>query len=78
MYLCIYVFMYLCIYVFMYLCIYVFMYLCIYVFMYLILLLTFLSDYCIFLFFLKLTHYKLSQYFAFLRNATYPKSVGRF
>ncbi len=62
----------------MYLCIYVFMYLCIYVFMYLILLLTFLDDYCIFLFFLKLTHYKLSQYFAFLRNTTYPKSVGRF
>ncbi len=30
------------------------------------------------LFFLKLTHYKLSQYFAFLRNTTYPKSVGRF
>ncbi|RVZ57182.1 hypothetical protein EC568_04385 [Helicobacter pylori] len=38
-------------YVFMYLCIYVFMYLCIYVFMYLILLLTFLSDYCIFFIF---------------------------
>ncbi len=36
------------------------MYLCIYVFMYLILLLTFLDYYCIFLFFLKLTHYKLS------------------
>ncbi len=78
MYLCIYVFMYLCIYVFMYLCIYVFMYLCIYVFMYLILLLKFLIDYLIFLFFLKLTRYKLSQYFAFLRNATYPKSVGCF
>lgn len=46
--------------------------------MYLILLLTFLSDYCIFLFFLKLNHYKLSQYFAFLRNTTYPKSVGYF
>ncbi len=44
----------------MYLCIYVFMYLCIYVFMYLILLLKFLIDYLIFLFFLKLTHYKLS------------------
>ncbi len=76
MYLCIYVFMYLCIYVFMYLCIYVFMYLCIYVFMYLILLLKFLIDY--FLFFFKLTRYNLSQYFAFLRNATYPKSVGCF
>ncbi len=56
----------------MYLCIYVFMYLCIYVFMYLILLLTFLSYYYIFLFFLKLTRYKLSQYFAFLRNTHLP------
>ncbi len=46
--------------------------------MYLILLLTFLSYYCIFFIFFKLTHYKLSQYFAFLRNTTYPKSVGRF
>ncbi len=66
--------MYLCIYVFMYLCIYVFMYLCIYV---LKLLLTFLNYYCIFLFFLKLTHYKLSH-FSFLRNTAYPKSVGHF
>ncbi len=72
MYLCIYVFMYLCIYVFMYLCIYVFMYLCIKIITHFFILLM-----CI-LFFLKLTHYKLSQYFAFLRNATYPKSVGYF
>ncbi len=56
----------------MYLCIYVFMYLCIKIITHFFILLM-----CI-LFFLKLTHYKLSQYFAFLRNATYPKSVGYF
>ncbi len=64
--------MYLCIYVFMYLCIYVFMYLCIKIITHFFILLM-----CI-LFFLKLTRYKLSQYFAFLRNTTYLKSVGRF
>ncbi len=64
--------MYLCIYVFMYLCIYVFMYLCIKIITHFFILLISI------LFFLKLTHYKLSQHFAFLRNATYPKSVGRF
>ncbi len=64
--------MYLCIYVFMYLCIYVFMYLCIKIITHFFILLISI------LFFLKLTHYKLSQYFAFLRNTTYPKSVGRF
>ncbi len=56
----------------MYLCIYVFMYLCIKIITHFFILLM-----CI-LFFLKLTHYKLSQHFAFLRNTTYPKSVGRF
>ncbi len=64
--------MYLCIYVFMYLCIYVFMYLCIKIITHFFILLISI------LFFLKLTHYKLSQYFAFLRNTTHPKSVGRF
>ncbi len=56
----------------MYLCIYVFMYLCIKIITHFFILLM-----CI-LFFLKLTHCKLSQYFAFLRNTTYPKSVWRF
>ncbi len=56
----------------MYLCIYVFMYLCIKIITHFFILLIGI------LFFLKLTHYKLSQYFAFLRNTTYPKSVGYF
>ncbi len=60
--------MYLCIYVFMYLC----MYLCIKIITHFFILLISI------LFFLKLTYYKLSQYFSFLRNTTYPKSVGRF
>ncbi len=70
MYLCIYVFMY------MYLCI------CIYVYVFIYLYIKIITHFFILLmcilFFLKLTYYKLSQYFAFLRNTTYPKSVGRF
>ncbi len=56
----------------MYLCIYVFMYLCIKIITHFFILLISI------LFFLKLTNYKLSQCFAFLRNTTHPKSVGRF
>ncbi len=54
------------------------MYLCIYVFMYIKIITHFFILLIGILFFLKLTYYKLPQYFAFLRNTTHPKSVGRF